>query len=234
MIQFYDPNIASTLELNQEESQHAVRVLRLKEGDMIAVIDGAGTRYECMITLAHQRRCRVEIVRSIEMAKHWNYTIEVCVAPTKNMDRNEWMAEKMTEIGIDTITPLLARYSERKEIKRERLEKIVVSAMKQSLKSQLPLVREMTPIKEIIMSDFDGDRFIAYCDKSIERKLLTDKYIKGRSAQIMIGPEGDFSKEEITLALERGFIPISLGDSRLRTETAAVVACSTIHIINQM
>ncbi|MFI3239895.1 MAG: 16S rRNA (uracil(1498)-N(3))-methyltransferase [Bacteroidales bacterium] len=234
MIQFYDPNIATTLELNQQESQHAVRVLRLKEGDMIAVIDGLGCRYECMITLAHQKRCAVEIVTKIHMPNHWGYNLEICFAPTKNMDRNEWMVEKLTEIGVDRITPLLARFSERKEIKQERLDKIVVAAMKQSLKTQLPLVEQMTPIKEIILREFDGDRFIAYCDKSIERKLLTDMYKKGSNALIMIGPEGDFSKEEITLALERGFIPISLGDSRLRTETAAVVACNTVHILNQL
>ena len=145
----------------------------------------------------------------------------------------EWMVEKCTEMGIDGIIPLRCRYSERKELKTERLEKILVSAMKQSLKSTLPRLDEMTPISEVIAAPFEGKKYIAYCDKSIPRREFAHEYIPDRDALIMIGPEGDFSPEEIEKALAAGFVPVSLGDSRLRTETAAVMACAMCHTIKQ-
>ena len=145
----------------------------------------------------------------------------------------EWMVEKCTEMGIDRIIPLRCRYSERKELKTERLEKILVSAMKQSLKSTLPQLDEMTPITDVIAAPFDGKKYIAYCDKSIPRRNFAQEYCCNRDALIMIGPEGDFSPEEIEKALAAGFEPISLGDSRLRTETAAVMACAMCHTIKQ-
>lgn len=234
MHQFYAPNILESKQLPEEESQHAVRVLRLKEGDNIEVIDGKGIKYLCRITLAHPKRCMLEIEGSTEVPNHWKCNVVIAVAPTKNLDRMEWMAEKITEMGVDRIIPLRCRYSERKELKTERLKKILVAAMKQSLKAVLPEIDEMTPVTDIIKMDFSGQKFIAYCDRDIERHLLTEKYSSGRNALILIGPEGDFSKEEIRLALDNGFIPVSLGDSRFRTETAAMFACSVIHVKNQI
>lgn len=233
MHQFYAPEIVSTLTLPQEESQHAVRVLRLKEGDEIEVVDGNGVRNHCRITLAHQKHCMVEILQSIEQPPHWGCNITVAIAPTKNMDRIEWMAEKCTEAGIDRIIPIRCRYSERKELKIERVQKILVSAMKQSLKATLPQLDELTPIREVLDMEFDGQKFIAYCDKNIERKVLAKEYVAGKNVLILIGPEGDFSPEEVEYAMQRGFVPVTLGNSRFRTETAAVFSVFAVHAINQ-
>lgn len=235
MIQFHAPDIETSLTLPESDSQHCVRVLRKTEGDLIEVIDGRGHRFSCRITDAHPKRTRVEIISTEELPNFWKGKITIGVAPTKHLDRMEWMAEKLTEIGVDTITPLLCRFSERKEIKTERLEKIVVSAMKQSLKGVCPAVTPMTKFKEFIASTASvPQRFIAHCDADSPRRLLSHEYRPDRDTVIIIGPEGDFSPEEISLALESGFIPISLGEARLRTETAAVVACDTCHIINQL
>ena len=157
----------------------------------------------------------------------------MAVAPTKNMDRIEWFAEKATEIGIDALTLLRCRYSERKEVKTERVQKILVSAMKQSLKATLPELTPMTDFKQFVSLPFDGQKFIAYCGEAQDKKILKQLYRPGTNALILIGPEGDFSEEEVALAFENGFLPVSLGESRLRTETAALTACHTIHVLNQ-
>lgn len=234
MIQFYAPNIESTNILPESDSQHCVRVLRMRSGDIIEVIDGLGYRYECRILEAHQKRTHVEILKKEHVALSWQNNITIAVAPTKHLDRMEWLVEKMTEIGVNRIIPLLCRYSERKEIKIERLEKIAISAMKQSLKTVLPQIEPMTPLKKIITECDSKQKFIAYCDSSIPRLLFSNEYQANKDCTILIGPEGDFSKDEITLALEYGFKPISLGDNRLRTETAALAACHTCHVINQL
>ncbi|MDD2960780.1 MAG: 16S rRNA (uracil(1498)-N(3))-methyltransferase [Muribaculaceae bacterium] len=234
MHQFFAPEIATTLTLPQEESQHAIRVLRLVAGNEIEVVDGCGTRYRCRITLAHQKHCGVEIIETISQPNHWKCNIILGIAPTKNNDRIEWSSEKCTEAGIDRIIPLKCRYSERKELKTDRINKILISAMKQSLKSTLPQLDEMTPIKDVLDMEFSGQKFIAYCDKNIERKVLSKEYKPGSDVVVLIGPEGDFSPEEVDYAISRGFIPITLGDSRFRTETAAVFACFSIHAINQL
>ncbi len=235
MIQFYAPDIRETLTLPESDSQHCVRVLRMQPGDMIEVIDGKGWSYTCRLVSAHSKHAMVEIVREQQAPLPWDNFITVAVAPTKHLDRMEWMTEKLVEIGVNRIVPLLCRHSERKEIKVERLQKIAVSAMKQSLKSVLPQIDEMTPIKKFIDSLPEGnDRFIAYCDRNIERNLLAKCYRSGHDTVIMIGPEGDFSPEEVEYAIKAGFRPVSLGDCRLRTETAAVTACDTCHIINQL
>lgn len=231
---FYTPDIAETLTLPEVESGHCVRVLRLVEGDEIGLIDGRGTFYRAAIVLAHNKRCKVRIVEERSQPTHWAGNIEIAIAPTKNLDRMEWFAEKTTEMGVDAIVPLLCRFSERKELKVERIEKIVVSAMKQSLKAVLPRVDEMTPFESYVREPFDGQKFIAHCYKDEERKLLSQTYRAGASARILIGPEGDFSPEEVKLAIENGYIPISLGASRLRTETAGVVACHTLHTVNEL
>ncbi len=231
---FYTPDIAETLTLPEVESGHCVRVLRLVEGDEIGLIDGRGTFYRAAIDLAHNKRCKVRILEERSQPAHWVGPIEVAIAPTKNLDRMEWFTEKTTEMGIDTIVPLLCRFSERKELKVERIEKIAISAMKQSLKAVLPRIDEMTPFERYVREPFDGQKFIAHCYADEERKLLSQTYKAGSSARILIGPEGDFSPEEVSLAIENGYVPISLGASRLRTETAGVVACHTLHTLNEV
>ena len=234
MHRFFAPDIATTLTLPEEESRHCVRVLRLAEGDEIEVIDGKGTLYRCRIAIAHNKHCAVEILSQEHCMPHWGAKIELAVAPTKNLDRIEWMAEKCTEMGIDRITPLLCTHSERKVLKTDRLHKILVAAMKQSLKAQLPQLDELTPIKDVINEDFSGQRFIAYCDESLpreERKSLPQVYDPNKDAIVMIGPEGDFDPHEVEAALNAGFIPVTLGKSRLRTETAAMTAVAMMHTI---
>ena len=234
MIQFYAPDIESTRRLPESDSAHAVRVLRMKPGDGLTVIDGRGTRFRCRLTDANSKHAEVEIIGSESIPSFWSAEITIAVAPTKNMDRMEWMTEKLTEIGFDRLVPLLCRHSERKEIKPERLEKIAVSAMKQSLKAVLPEICEITPFRNFISGDRSEQRFIAYCDHSIPRRLLSELYQPEKSVTLLIGPEGDFSPEEIDAALKAGYQPVSLGDARLRTETAAITGCDTMHIINQL
>jgi len=230
---FYVTDAAVRGELPEEEAAHAIRVLRLTEGETILLTDGIGSFYKAEITRAHPKHCEFSIIETIEQAPFWNTQLHIAVAPTKNMDRMEWFVEKATEIGIDAITCLLCRYSERKEIKLPRLEKIMVSAMKQSQKAYLPQLHEMTPFKQFILQDHHGRKFIAHCEPGMEKQLLKDAYHLGEDVLILIGPEGDFSSDEIALALKNGFEPVSLGESRLRTETAALVACHTIRLLNQ-
>lgn len=229
---FYAPDIESTLVLPEEESGHCVRVMRLAEGDEIMITDGKGNFYRASITNAHPKHCQVEITSSWQPEKPWDAYIHIAVAPTKNMDRMEWFAEKATEIGIDEITCLNCRFSERKEVKTARLEKILASAMKQSQKALLPQLNGMTDFKQFVRQPFNGRKFIAHCEES-EKPLIKSIYHPGENVLILIGPEGDFSPEEIKSAEENGFEAISLGKSRLRTETAALTACHTIHVLNQ-
>ncbi|MDE6415862.1 MAG: 16S rRNA (uracil(1498)-N(3))-methyltransferase [Duncaniella sp.] len=234
MIQFYAPEIAETLRLPESDSAHAVRVLRMKAGDPLQVIDGRGNVYQCRLTEAHSKRAAVEIISCVPRPLPWGQQIVVAVAPTKHLDRMEWMVEKLTEIGVNRIIPMLCARSERKEIKTERLEKIAVSAMKQSLKAVLPVIDEMTPIQKII-GDFEGyTKAVAYCDDIVERKDFTSLYRPGGDTIILIGPEGDFSPAEIEATLQSGFTAVTLGENRLRTETAALYAVSACHIIDQI
>lgn len=234
MIQFYAPDIASTLTLPESDSQHAVRVLRLREGDELTVVDGRGRRYRCVITGAHQRHTSVEIISSEIVAPSWSGEIVAAVAPSKHLDRMEWMTEKLTEIGVSRIVPILCRRSERRELKPERLEKIAVSAMKQSLKAVLPTVEPLTPVEEIIARYAGAQSFIAYCDRTIPRHELVESYRTGCPVTaVMIGPEGDFAPEEIASAIGAGWQPVALGPERLRTETAAFRAVDTIHVLDQ-
>ena len=228
---FYTPDLSTSFELPLEEAQHCMRVLRLKERDEIQLTDGLGHFFKAVITIASPKHCKVEILETTTQDLPWKNQIHIALAPTKNMDRNEWFAEKATEIGINQISFLNCRYSERKEIKIERIEKILISAMKQSQKATLPKLQGMTDFKLFISRHFDGQKFIAHCDPG-EKMLLSHAYNKGQNALVLIGPEGDFSKEEVAWAIKNGFQPVSLGESRLRTETAALTACQTIHIIN--
>lgn len=228
---FYTPDITdSNFYLNEIESKHAVRVLRLANGDKIQLIDGKGNFFEAKIVDAHPKRCEVEITKKIIEFNKRNHYLHLAVAPTKNIDRFEWFLEKATEIGVDEITPVLCDHSERKVIKNERLEKVIISAMKQSLKAYLPKLNRLTSLKSILESDFDGQKFIAHCYEQDKRELKKE-LDSSQSNLILIGPEGDFSEEEVKLALQKQFIPVSLGESRLRTETAAVVACHTVNLL---
>lgn len=232
----YAPDIATMPILPEDESHHCVKVLRLHEGDEIEVVDGRGVCYTCRITMAHPKRCAIEVLTSITEATK-PAPIVLAVAPTKHLDRMEWMVEKCTEMGIDRLVPLLSRNSERRELKTERLRKIMVAAMKQSLHSTLPQLDEMTPVGRFIDTPFDGDRFIAYCDPMLpreHRRSLPQLLAPARPTLVMIGPEGDFEPGEVQAALQAGFIPVTLGNSRLRTETAAVKAVAAIHTVREM
>jgi 16S rRNA (uracil1498-N3)-methyltransferase len=207
-------------------------VLRKNIGDEILLTDGKGSFFKASITNPHPKRCEFEIIETFERPNPWNFFIEIAVAPTKNMDRMEWFVEKATEIGIDKVTLLCCRFSERKDVKKARLDKIAVSAMKQSQKAIVPEITEMTEFKKFVTRPFDGRKFIAHCEEQSDKRLLKDIYKAGENALVLIGPEGDFSPEEIEMALANGFEPISLGESRLRTETAALFAVSTLHVLN--
>jgi len=233
MIIFYSPDIAACSELSEEDSGHAVRVLRHKEGDSVIIVDGIGNFYDAHIVSAHPKHCVVGIDK-VTKENHWPYYIEIAVAPTKNLDRMECFLEKATEMGLDKFVPLKCRFSERKELKTERMKKIAISAMKQSLKATLPQIEEMVDIKQYLKEDFVGQKYIAHCFKDSERKLLSKEIKPGSKVRILIGPEGDFSEEEVRMALDNGYIPISLGDQRLRTETAAIASVHTVHLINEL
>lgn len=234
MIIFFAPDLEDSLTLPESESKHCIKVLRKSVGDIINVVDGKGGMFECRIADNNIRGAAVEITKKESLPPYWHFNLTIAVAPTKNMDRIEWLVEKLTEIGVNKIIPVKCDRSERKEIKIERLKKIAVSAMKQSLKAQLPEICELTPIDEFLRNNWKSDNYICYCHTSIP-KLTLSKIVKpGSSVTILIGPEGDFSPEEIELALENNWIPVTLGDNRLRTETAALVSADTIHIINQI
>lgn len=230
---FYTPDISGkNYTLNETESKHGVRVLRLEKGDEITLVDGRGGFFTAEITDPNPKRCAVNVVKSELNFGARNFKVQIAIAPTKNIERIEWFLEKATEIGIDRITPILCRYSERKEIKNDRLEKVMVSAMKQSLKAFLPKLDELTKFSELIKQPFEGQKFIAHCEDQ-QRDLLKTLIVPNQNYLILIGPEGDFSTEEIELAIGAGFRPVSLGDSRLRTETAGIIACHTFNLQNE-
>ena len=231
MYLFYAPDIEGEPFLTEEESAHAVRVMRLSQGEEIRLTNGKGMFYRAVIVRAHPKCCEVMVTEQFREAPQWPVHIHIAIAPPKHIDRMEWFVEKATEIGVNAITCLNCRYSERKEIKTSRLEKIMIAAMKQSLKAQLPQLTGMIDFGDFIRQPFDAAKYIAYCAEN-ENFALKDSYQAGKNAVLLIGPEGDFSQEEIRLAIEYGFQPVSLGKSRLRTETAALVACHTIHLLN--
>lgn len=230
---FYTPDIAGrTYTLDESESKHCVRVLRLEQGDGLVLVDGRGGLFQAQVEEPNPKRCAVRIVSEKQNYGARRFSVQVAIAPTKNIDRIEWFLEKATEIGIERVIPLLCHHSERKEIKADRLEKVMVAAMKQSLKAYLPQLDAMTKFSAVVKQPFDGQKFIAHCEEQ-HRELLKDVVVPGKNYLILIGPEGDFSPEEIELAVENGFQPVSLGESRLRTETAALVACHTFNLLNE-
>ena len=226
---FYLDNPEKEITLTAEESKHICKVLRKKDGDTLNFTDGKGNLFITEIISADIRKTSVRMVKSEQKPKQHNYYLHIAIAPTKNMDRFEWFLEKATEIGIDEITPIICSHSERKVLKTERCNRILLSAMKQSLKFHLPKLNEAITFKEIVKADFEGGKYIAHCGDSVKQGLREKK--KEERTLIIIGPEGDFSPKEIDLALQNQFKAVSLGTSRLRTETAGIVAVHTINII---
>lgn len=232
---FYTPEIQPQHDafiLSEEESKHAVRVLRMTKGDRLYLVDGKGGLYTATITDAHPKRAVLAILDvSLDHRKR-PYYLHIAVAPTKNIDRMEWFLEKATEMGIDEVTPLICAHSERKEIKTERLTKVMVAAMKQSLKAFLPVLNEPVPFDTFISTPFSGKRFIAHCVEG-DRHYINNVLKPHEAVLVLVGPEGDFSPEELDHALASGFVATTLGDSRLRTETAALAACLEVALINR-
>lgn len=219
--------------LDAEESGHCVKVLRHRRGDTIHVVDGHGMLYDCTITDADPRAVTFEVVRQVENYGSHDYWLEMAVCPPKNIDRFEWFAEKATEIGVDRISPLFGDYSERKVFKPERIERILVSAAKQSHKGTIPELIPATTVKEFLQQHREGLKLICYCDEATGKTDIKEALSQAPALPkitIMIGPEGDFSRAEVALALEQGWQPVSLGDSRLRIETAALVATAAVYL----
>ncbi|MBT3546905.1 MAG: 16S rRNA (uracil(1498)-N(3))-methyltransferase [Flavobacterium sp.] len=232
---FYNSTIdKNTLQITFDkiESRHIVKVLRKKEGDAIYITNGKGQVFNCKITIANDKKCLVSILSKEEKKQFKDYYLHVAIAPTKNNDRLEWFIEKATEIGIDEITPIICQNSERKIIKKERLEKIIVAAMKQSLKFYLPKLNEAVSFSEFLKKKQKGNIYIAHCEES-EKKYLKSVVKPKDSVTILVGPEGDFTVTEISESIAKNHIPITLGTTRLRTETAALVAVQNISFINQ-
>lgn len=233
---FFVPDAANLAELPIDEAMHALRVLRLKGGDEMYLMDGEGCFYRAVVTLAATKRCMYEIKETLVQRKSWKGNIHVAVAPTKMMDRMEWFCEKATEIGVDEITFLNTKFSERKVMRTVRLDKIVVSAVKQSRKPWKPKLNPMMTFKDFVKSQHKGRKFIAHCYEEIERKdFFTEIYSLEKSSAcdditILIGPEGDFSIEEVKTAIDNGYESVTLGTSRLRTETAALSAVLMSHL----
>ena len=232
---FYNPGISESddvFSFDKEESRHIVRVLRKKIGDKIHITNGKGWLFEAELTLADIKHCAVTIISKALQPKR-SYSLHLAVAPTKMNERYEWFLEKATEIGIDEITPIICDNSERKVIKLERFEKIIQSAMKQSLQCYLPKLNQTILFKDFINQNASGQKFIAHCEET-EKASLKSLLKAHEDCFILIGPEGDFSTKEIEMALHNDFIPVTLGNTRLRTETAAVVACHSVTYCNEL
>ena len=231
---FYNSEIKkgdSNFFFDKEESKHIVKVLRKKEGDKIFITNGLGFLFESEIILASEKKCEVTITKETFQQPD-SFFIHIAVAPTKMNDRLEWFLEKATEIGIHEITPIICEHSERKVYKIDRAEKIIQAAMKQSLHYYIPKINEPLSFTEFIKLNTEGQKFIAHCEET-DKKSFQKEFKKNGKVTILIGPEGDFSSKEIILALENNFIPVTLGNTRLRTETAALVACHTIALLNE-
>ncbi|WP_268846474.1 16S rRNA (uracil(1498)-N(3))-methyltransferase [Flavobacterium aestivum] len=231
---FYNPTITESTEsfsFDKEESKHIIKVLRKKDSDILFVTNGLGLLFKTEITLASDNKCTVQVL-SIEKTELPKYKLHLVVAPTKMNDRYEWFLEKATEIGIHEITPIICDRSERKVINAERYDKIILSAMKQCNQLHLPILNPAVSFKEFIKNKNEGMQLIAHCEET-DKKTLKSVLKPNENYTILIGPEGDFSEKEIALALENNYIPVSLGNTRLRTETAAVVACHSVVFVNE-
>ena len=232
---FYNPQLDRSFKqfsFNSEESKHIVKVLRKNIGDELHITNGNGYLFKAKILEADPKKCKVEIVHTQKKHRkmHW---LHMAVAPTKMNDRFEWFLEKVTEIGVNEITPIICEHSERKVVKQDRMERVIQAAMKQSLRAFMPKLNPAVTFSEFLEKEHDGLKFIAHCQEEekveLKRRVAADKDIT-----ILIGPEGDFSNNEIQKAYEKGFLPVSLSEARLRTETAAIVACNTVNLINNI
>jgi 16S rRNA (uracil1498-N3)-methyltransferase len=231
---FYTPDIDSDeYTLSKDESRHCVQVLRKKLGDTIHLIDGKGGFYKASLIIDNPKSCTLKIESVNRNFGKSDVHVHIAIAPTKKNERFEWFLEKATEIGINEITPIICEHSERKVIKLERMNKILIAAMKQSQRAYLPKLNEPISFESFVTDKNNSECFIAHCKHEDEKKYLKSALNKGANSLILIGPEGDFSSKEIELATKQGFSTVSLGESRLRTETAAIVSCHTINLINQ-
>jgi 16S rRNA (uracil1498-N3)-methyltransferase len=232
---FYNPTITKNTQqvtFDKTESRHIVRVLRKKEGDKVYITNGNGILFTASINLANDKKCLVTITNIEEKLKKRNYYLHIAIAPTKLNDRFEWFLEKATEIGVDEITPIICNHSERKIVKIERMQKIIHAAAKQSLKFYFPKINDPISFQNFIKTTIEGKKLIAHCEKT-KKNSLKSVVQKQENTTILIGPEGDFSPNEIALSLQHNYIPVSLGESRLRTETAGVVAVHSVAFINE-
>lgn len=231
---FYAPNInGQSYTLDQNESKHLIRVMRMMKGDNVKLIDGKGNLYEGIISDPDLNRCTIELTGMIADFEKRDYHLHIAISPLKNPERFEWFVEKSVEIGVDEITPLICRNTEKTTIKTGRVNNIIISAMKQSLKATKTVLNETCDFRDFIRMKSDSICMIAHCDESLTRRRVSDIYTKGRNAIILIGPEGDFTREEINSADNSKFIPVHLGASRLRTETAGIAVCHSIYFMNQ-
>ena len=231
---FYAPDITGNdFTLDEKESGHCIRVLRMKRGTPVRVIDGKGNLYEAVIVNPDPRKCSLSITGVTREFEKRNYRLHIAISPLKNYERFEWFIEKSVEIGIDEITPLICSNTEKPGIKRERINNLIISAMKQSLKASLTILNEPCTFHDFIRNTHFGTRMIAHCNSEFPKKKIGEVYSKGNDALLLIGPEGDFSGDEIKAAGEHGFHAVHLGKSRLRSETAGIAACYSIYYINQ-
>ncbi len=231
MTMFYVPTLTQGIcVLSEEESMHAVKVLRLKSSDAIVVVDGVGGMYKAIITIAHHKHCAFEITQVMPTIV-MPYNLHIAIAPTKNIDRFEWFVEKATEIGVSQITPIICQHSERKILKEDRVQKIIVAASKQSIKAHFPVLHPLCTFEQFVLNNAATQKFIAHCYE-YDKKELKSELRAASSSIIMIGPEGDFSPSEINTAIQNSYVPVALGTSRLRTETAGLYACAAAALAN--
>jgi 16S rRNA (uracil1498-N3)-methyltransferase len=231
---FYAPGINGDIHyLDENESRHCIRVLRMTEGSRLILVDGKGNLFEGYISNPDQKRCQISITGIVRDFEKRDYRLHIAVSPLKNQDRFEWFVEKSVETGIDEITPIYCKNTEKQGIKTERINNIIISAMKQSIKTVKTEFHRPVNFIDFIKSDFAGVRMIAHCSNKTERTGISSVYTRGNDATILIGPEGDFSEEEIKMAVRQGFKSVHLGNSRFRTETAGVAACLAVYFINQ-
>lgn len=229
---FYTPDIkGDTYTLSEQESKHAVRVLRLKHNNEVKLTDGVGTMYTAKVADPHPKRCTLTVLSSLTEYGKRPYYLHIAIAPTKNIDRLEWFLEKATEIGIDEITPIVSSHSERKVVKEERLDKVIVAAMKQSIKGYKPVLNPLVGFSNFLKQERTGKLCIAHCNNT-KKTTFKNMCEANKHITILIGPEGDFSETEVNEAIKVGAIPVSIGESRLRTETAGVIACHTLNLLS--
>jgi 16S rRNA (uracil1498-N3)-methyltransferase len=231
---FFAPDVpGDVFVLSRDESKHIVRVLRMTRGNIVKLIDGKGNLYDGLIEDPDPKRCTITVTGIIREFEKRNYKLNIAISPLKNPDRFEWFVEKSVEIGIDRITPLICKNTEKQSIKAARINNIIISAMKQSLKAYMTCLDEPVSFREFTRMKHSGIKMIAHCHNTFDRSRITDVYKRQEDATILIGPEGDFSEEEIRVATSGGFSSVHLGYSRLRTETAGIAACHSVYLINQ-